>query len=76
LGAILTGMGDDGARGLLEMRQSGSFTLAQDEESCVVFGMPKEAIERGAAARIVPLKRVATEISAFSRKATTPGSPL
>lgn len=73
MGIILTGMGDDGARGLLEMRQAGSVTVAQDEESCVVFGMPKEAIERGAAGKIVPLKRVATEISAYARSAQLPG---
>ena len=68
LGIILTGMGDDGARGLLEMRQAGCHTLAQDEDSCVVFGMPKEAIQRGAAAKVVPLKRVADEIVAFSQR--------
>ncbi|EEI80260.1 protein-glutamate methylesterase CheB, partial [Bifidobacterium longum subsp. longum ATCC 55813] len=49
MGMLLTGMGDDGARGLLEMRQMGSPTIAQDEASSVVFGMPKEAIQRGAA---------------------------
>ncbi|WP_137150627.1 chemotaxis response regulator protein-glutamate methylesterase [Devosia sp. FKR38] len=65
MGVILTGMGDDGARGLLEMREAGSHTIAQDEDSCVVFGMPKEAIQRGAAVKIVPLKRVADEIEAF-----------
>jgi len=47
VGAILTGMGDDGASGLLEMHQSGAYTIAQDEASCVVFGMPKEAIKLG-----------------------------
>jgi two-component system chemotaxis response regulator CheB len=65
LGIIMTGMGDDGANGLLEMRKAGAFTLAQDEESCVVFGMPKEAIERGAAAKVVPLERIAQEIVRF-----------
>ena len=55
-------MGDDGANGLLEMRKAGAFTMAQDEESCVVFGMPKAAIERGAAAKIVPLAHVGVEI--------------
>ena len=49
VGAILTGMGDDGARGLLEMRQAGALTVAQDEATSVVFGMPKEAIRLGAA---------------------------
>lgn len=61
-GILLTGMGDDGARGLLEMREAGALTVAQDEASCVVFGMPKEAIERGAAAKILPLSRIAREI--------------
>lgn len=69
MGIILTGMGDDGARGLLEMRQAGSHTVAQDEESCVVFGMPKEAIQRGAAVKIVPLNRVAHEIETYARLA-------
>jgi len=59
VGAILTGMGGDGAKGLLEMRQAGAATLAQDEASCVVFGMPKVAIELGAAEHIVPLDRIA-----------------
>jgi two-component system chemotaxis response regulator CheB len=58
LGVIMTGMGDDGARGLLEMKQAGAHTLAQDEESCVVFGMPKEAIKLGAADRVVPLSQI------------------
>jgi two-component system chemotaxis response regulator CheB len=55
----MTGMGDDGANGLLEMRQAGAATIAQDEASCVVFGMPKEAIARGAAERVLPLHRIA-----------------
>ncbi|WP_431480733.1 protein-glutamate methylesterase/protein-glutamine glutaminase [Pseudomonas thivervalensis] len=55
LGIIMTGMGDDGARGLKEMREAGARTLAQDEASCVVFGMPKEAIKLGAAERVFPL---------------------
>jgi two-component system chemotaxis response regulator CheB len=58
LGVIMTGMGDDGARGLLEMRQAGAHTAAQDEASCVVFGMPKEAIRMGAAERVVPLAAI------------------
>jgi two-component system chemotaxis response regulator CheB len=73
MGVILTGMGDDGARGLLEMRQAGSYTIAQDEESCVVFGMPKEAIQRGAAAKVVPLGRVAAEIDLYGRNAPRAG---
>ncbi|QEI08076.1 chemotaxis response regulator protein-glutamate methylesterase [Pigmentiphaga aceris] len=62
LGIIMTGMGDDGAAGLLEMRTAGARTLAQDEDSCVVFGMPKEAIRRGGVERVVPLSNVAREI--------------
>jgi two-component system chemotaxis response regulator CheB len=62
LGVIMTGMGDDGARGLLEMRKLGASTRAQDEESCVVFGMPKEAIACGAAEKVVPLSRIPREI--------------
>ncbi|MGE0082771.1 MAG: chemotaxis response regulator protein-glutamate methylesterase [Thiohalomonadaceae bacterium] len=62
LGIIMTGMGDDGAAGLLEMHQAGAHTLAQDEESCVVFGMPKEALRRGAVDRLVPLHAIASEI--------------
>jgi two-component system chemotaxis response regulator CheB len=62
LGIIMTGMGDDGARGLLEMRKLGATTRAQDEESCVVFGMPKEAIACGAVEKIVPLSRITKEI--------------
>ena len=65
LGIIMTGMGDDGAKGLLEMKKSGAATVAQNEESCVVFGMPKEAIALGAADRIVPLSSIAAEILRF-----------
>ena len=66
LGVIMTGMGDDGARGLREMRDAGANTLAQDEQSCVVFGMPKEAIKLDAAQRIVPLAHIAGEINRFA----------
>lgn len=59
VGVIMTGMGDDGARGLLAMRDAGALTAAQDEASCVVFGMPKEAIARDAAAHVVPLALIA-----------------
>lgn len=62
LGIIMTGMGDDGANGLLAMRQAGAHTIAQDRESCVVFGMPREAIQRGAAAEILPLSAMAGAI--------------
>ena len=72
MGVILTGMGDDGARGLLEMREAGAFTVAQDEDSCIVFGMPKEAIERGGAMKVVPLGKVAHEIQSYGRMAGEP----
>jgi len=62
LGVIMTGMGDDGAAGLLEMRQAGAHTLAQDEESCVVYGMPKEALKRGGVEAHVPLSGIAREV--------------
>lgn len=62
VGVILTGMGDDGAAGLLEMRQAGAHTIAQDEASCVVFGMPKEAIALGAAAEVLALDRIAGSV--------------
>jgi two-component system chemotaxis response regulator CheB len=58
LGIIMTGMGDDGAKGMLEMKQAGAFTIAQDEESCVVFGMPKKAIELNCVDRILPLNAI------------------
>lgn len=62
IGVILTGMGADGAEGLLEMKNAGADTIAQDEDSCVVFGMPKEAIKLGAAGRVLPLDRIAVEM--------------
>jgi len=62
LGIIMTGMGDDGAAGLFEMRTAGARTIAQDEESCVVFGMPKEAIKRGGVERTLALGAMAQEI--------------
>jgi two-component system chemotaxis response regulator CheB len=62
VGVLLTGMGADGAKGLLAMRQSGAHTLAEDEATCVVFGMPQEAIKLGAATEIVPLPQMAQTI--------------
>lgn len=59
IGVIMTGMGDDGAHGMLEMKNAGSFNIAQNEESCVVFGMPKEAIKIGAVDKILPLEEIA-----------------
>lgn len=67
VGFQLTGMGDDGARGLLEMRETGAVTYAQDEASSVVFGMPKEAIKRGGAVHIVALDQVAGQIMLYSQ---------
>jgi len=65
LGIILTGMGDDGAAGLLEMHENGARTIAQDEQSSVVFGMPREAIKRGGVDRVLPLGVMAREIAAY-----------
>lgn len=62
IGIIMTGMGDDGARGLLEMKEEGALTIAQDEKSCVVFGMPHEAIKLNAADKILPLDKIANEV--------------
>ena len=64
-GVIMTGMGDDGAGGLLEMREAGALTIAQNEATCVVFGMPREAIRRGAAKYVVPLDSIATTLMAW-----------
>lgn len=61
-GIILTGMGRDGADGLLEMKNAGAFTIAQNEESCIVYGMPKEAVKLGAAKKILPLSKISHEI--------------
>ncbi len=62
LGVIMTGMGDDGARGLREMREAGAHTVAQDEATCVVYGMPKEAVKLDAAERSLPLESIAQAI--------------
>ena len=62
IGVILTGMGSDGADGLLEMKQMGAGTIAQDEKTCVIFGMPKEAIKLDAVDKVVPLEQIADEI--------------
>jgi len=58
LGVIMTGMGDDGAQGMLELKEAGALTIAQDEASCVVFGMPKEAIKKGGVDRVLPLAAI------------------
>jgi two-component system chemotaxis response regulator CheB len=65
VGIIMTGMGDDGASGMKEMKESGAETFAQDEESCVVFGMPKEAIKLGCVDKIVPLSDLANIIMKY-----------
>lgn len=62
VGVIMTGMGDDGAKGMLEMKQAGAFTIAQDESSCVVFGMPAEAIKLGSVDRVIPLGQIAPDV--------------
>jgi two-component system chemotaxis response regulator CheB len=62
IGVILTGMGKDGARGMLNMRRNGAKTMAQDKESCVVYGMPKEAYECGGAEKLVNLKFITNEV--------------
>ena len=69
VGVLLTGMGADGADGLLRMKKSGAFTIAQDEASCVIFGMPKEAIARGAATRVVPLRQIPDVLESIFRAA-------
>jgi two-component system chemotaxis response regulator CheB len=73
VGVILTGMGADGARGLLAMRERGARTIAQDERSCVVYGMPKEAVKLGAVDTVAPLDQVAkTILAALTTKQTKP----
>jgi two-component system chemotaxis response regulator CheB len=64
VGVLLTGMGADGARGLLDMRDAGAHTVAQDEASCVVYGMPREAVRMGAAAEVLPLSAIAASVLA------------
>jgi two-component system chemotaxis response regulator CheB len=76
VGAILTGMGDDGASGLMEMRQAGAVTLAQDEASCVVYGMPRAAIERGAADHVVSLENMAARVLRHASDLSRPHSSV
>lgn len=68
IGIIMTGMGDDGAKGLLEMKAAGAKTIAQDEKTCVVFGMPKEAIRLGAAEKVTPLELIAPTMMKLSNQ--------
>jgi two-component system chemotaxis response regulator CheB len=70
VGVIMTGMGADGADGLLEMREAGAATIAQDEASCIVFGMPKEAIARGAVEEVVALSGIPAALLRRARQAT------
>jgi len=67
VGAILTGMGNDGAKGLLALKEAGAHTIAQDEATCVVFGMPREAIRLNAAEAIVPLEKISAALIQFAR---------
>jgi two-component system chemotaxis response regulator CheB len=66
VGVIMTGMGDDGANGLREMKEAGAVTIAQDEESCVVFGMPNEAIKKNAVDRVLPLGSIAGAVLRYA----------
>jgi len=76
IGIILTGMGDDGAQGLLEMKQAGATTFAQDENSCVVFGMPKEAIKAGAVSSVLSLGEIRNQLLSMKEPTkTVPGLP-
>jgi two-component system chemotaxis response regulator CheB len=68
IAVIMTGMGDDGAKGMKELKEAGAATLAQDEESCVVFGMPKEAIRLGAVDHVLPIDKVAAAIASFDAR--------
>jgi len=68
IGVILTGMGKDGAKGLLEMKNAGAYTIAQDEESCIVFGMPKEAIAMGGVTKIESLKKIPSHLVSYLKK--------
>ncbi len=68
LGILMTGMGDDGARGLLEMKTAGAATIAQDESTSVVFGMPQEAVKRGAADRVLSLDAIAAAVAVCARR--------
>ncbi len=74
IGALLTGMGADGAQGLLKMKNAGAFTIAQDEASCVVFGMPREAIRMGAAGKVLPLDRIGAAVLAAAARPRSPAA--
>jgi two-component system chemotaxis response regulator CheB len=70
IGVIMTGMGDDGAKGMLEMKQSGAMNIAQNEQSCVVFGMPNEAIKQGAVDFVIPLEQISEKVLRMSDDST------
>jgi two-component system chemotaxis response regulator CheB len=74
VGVILTGMGDDGAQGMLEMKQAGAYNIAQDRDSCVVFGMPNEAILLGGVDKTLPLNGIAPLLMQLSLKGVREGS--
>jgi two-component system, chemotaxis family, protein-glutamate methylesterase/glutaminase len=71
IGIIMTGMGDDGAKGMAEMKEAGAFTIAQDEKSCVVFGMPKEAIKLNAVDKILPLDQISVFVEKYDTSKDT-----
>lgn len=73
LALLLTGMGADGAAGMLKLKETGATTVAQNEESCVVFGMPREAIRLGAAQKVLPLSQMAPFIERYASEVATPG---
>jgi two-component system chemotaxis response regulator CheB len=75
VGAILTGMGSDGAQGLLKMKNAGAHTIAQDEASCVVYGMPREAVRAGAAVEVLPLDRIGGALLAVLKRRVPVGLP-
>ena len=68
VGVILTGMGKDGAKGMAQMKQAGAYNIAQDEASCVVYGMPKEAVAAGGVDEILPLREIAKRVIAVVGK--------
>jgi two-component system chemotaxis response regulator CheB len=73
VGVLLTGMGSDGAQGMLKLRKAGAHTIAQDEATCVVYGMPREAVELGAAVQVLPLPSIAAAMLAPRHAAAHPG---
>src|SRR5678816_244980 len=75
LALLLTGMGADGAAGMLRLKEAGATTVAQDEASCVVFGMPREAIRLGAAQRVLPLDHIAASIERFANEVAVHRAP-